>query len=111
MSEELINKAYEAVELAKATGKIRKGINEVTKAIEKTTAKLVAVAGDVNPKEIVMHIGPLCKEKNIPFVEVKTKEELGTSAGLEVGTSAVAVVKEGDAKKVIKEISDEVSKE
>ena len=32
---ELVDKVYEAVEVAKATGKIRKGTNEATKFIEK----------------------------------------------------------------------------
>jgi len=42
-------KAYEAVELARTTGKIKKGTNEVTKSIERGTAKLVIYAKDVNP--------------------------------------------------------------
>ncbi len=102
-SKELINKAYEAIEVAKATGKIKKGTNEVTKVIEKGTAKFVAVAKDVNPKEIVMHLPLLAKEKNIPLVEVNTRDELGAAAGLDVPTVAVAIVEEGDAKKLLKE--------
>ena len=39
-SKELVNKAYEAIEVAKATGKIKKGTNEVTKAIEKELQSL-----------------------------------------------------------------------
>lgn len=99
------DKALEAIEVAKTTGKIRKGINEATKAIEKGQAKLVAIAKDVNPPEVTMHIPLLCKEKNIPLVEIATKEELGASAGIGVGTSAVAITQEGEAKKIIKEIS------
>lgn len=99
------DKALEAIEVAKATGKIKKGVNEVTKAIEKGTAKLVAFANDVNPKEIVMHLEPLSKEKGVPCVGVGSKEDLGASAGLGVGTAAVAIVKEGEAKKIIAELS------
>jgi|SRR3989339_1158043 len=91
-------KALELIELARSTGKIKKGANETTKAIEKGEAKLVVYATDVTPKEIIMHLPLLCKEKNIPCIEVKTKESLGAAAGLGVGTSAVAIVKEGDAK-------------
>ena len=40
-------KIYEAVEIARKTGKIKKGANETTKAIEKGFAKLVVVAKDV----------------------------------------------------------------
>lgn len=105
MADEKIELAYEAIEKAKASGKIKKGTNEVTKAVEKGIAKLVAVSGDVEPKEIVMHIEPLCKEKNIPCVIVPNKEELGRAAGLAIGTSAVAIVQEGDAQPIIDKIT------
>ena len=99
---------FEAIEVAKASGKIKKGSNEVTKAIERQTAKLVAVATDVHPPEIIMHLAPLAKEKNVPLVEVASKEELGAAAGLGVPTASVAVMKEGDADKLIKEIVAEL---
>lgn len=104
-AKEKLNKAYEAIEIAKNTGKIKKGINEVTKVVERGIAKLVVIAEDVNPKEITMHMQPLCEEKKIPCVVVPSKEELGAAAGLRVATSAVAIVKEGDSKELIKELS------
>ncbi|MEM4397781.1 MAG: 50S ribosomal protein L7Ae [Candidatus Woesearchaeota archaeon] len=96
-------KAYEAVELARTTGKIKKGTNEVTKAIERGNAKLVVYAKDVNPPEIIMHLPLLCKEKNIPCVEVPSKEELGAAAGLPLGTSSVAIIELGEASNLLKE--------
>lgn len=97
---------FEAIETAKATGgKIRKGTNEVTKALERGDAKLVAIAKDVNPPEIIMHIPVLAEEKKIPCYVVASREELGASAGLQVATTAVAIVQEGDAKKLIAELS------
>lgn len=101
-------KVFEAVEVAKATGKLKKGTNEATKAIERGTAKLVAVAEDASPAEVVMHIPVLCKEKGIPCAKVPTKEELGAAAGIQVGTAAVAIVQEGDSKKIIAEIIKEL---
>ena len=107
---ELQDKAYEAIELAKKTGKIKKGTNEVTKVIERDNAKLVVVAKNINPKEIIMHLEPLCKEKGVPYVLVETKEDLGAAAGLPVGTSSVAIIKEGDASGIIREIKVKLSK-
>ena len=104
MANELADKALEAIEVAKNTGKIRKGTNEVTKVLERGQAKLVVIAKDVNPQEIVMHIPLLAKEKNVPCISVETKEELGSAAGLSVGTSAVAVIEEGNASKLINEL-------
>jgi large subunit ribosomal protein L7Ae len=103
---ELADKALEAIEIAKNTGKIKKGSNEATKALERATAKLVVYAKNVTPPEIIMHIALLAKEKSIPCVEVESREELGTAAGLPVPTAAVAILAEGDAKKVIKEVTD-----
>lgn len=88
---------YGIIEKAKRTGKIEKGTNEVTKAIERGTAKFVAYASDVEPKEIVQHLPLLCKEKNIKCQEADSKQKLGIAAGLPVSTSAIAVIEEGEA--------------
>jgi large subunit ribosomal protein L7Ae len=92
---------YNIIEKARKTGKIEKGTNEVTKAIERATAKLVVYATDVEPKEIVQHIPLLCKEKSIPCQEVDSKQKLGIAVGLPVSASSVAVIEAGDAEKEI----------
>ena len=97
-------KILEAVEIARTSGKIRKGANEATKALEKGQAKLVVYALDVTPKEIIMHLPLLAKEKNIPCFGVSKKDDLGAAAGLPVPTAAVAVVKEGEAKSAIESL-------
>ena len=101
---ELADKALEAIQTAKISGKLKKGTNEVTKALERGTAKLVVIAKDVTPPEINMHIPLLAKEKGIPCIEVDSKEELGTAADIGVPTAAVAIIAEGDAKNLIKEL-------
>lgn len=89
---------YDIVEKAAKTGKVDKGVNEVTKAVERGTAKLVVVASDIDPKELTQHLPILAKEKGIKFVEVDSKEKLGISVGINRPTAAVAVLEEGDAK-------------
>jgi len=88
---------YQIVEKAKRTGKIEKGTNEVTKSIERGTAKLVVYSKDVEPKEIIAHLPLLCKEKNIPFLEVDSKQKLGIAVGLPVAASSIAIIEAGDA--------------
>ena len=97
-------KILEIIEIARTSGKISKGANEVTKAVEKGQAKLVVYAADVNPKEIIMHLPLLCKEKNIPCFSVAKKEDLGAAAGLALSTAAVAVIKEGEAKAALESL-------
>jgi len=101
------DQAYEIIEVAKKTGSIKKGTNEVTKAIERGKAAFVAIAEDVSPKEITMHIPLLAKEKGVICMTVPSREELGTAAGLSVPAVAIAVIDAGDAKKLIKAISEE----
>ncbi len=95
---------YQIIETAKRTGKIEKGTNEVTKAIERGTAKFVSYAADVEPKEIVQHIPVLCKEKNIPCQEADSKQKLGIAAGLAVSASSVVVVELGEAEAEISSV-------
>ena len=90
---------YEIIEKARKTGKVEKGTNEVTKAIERGTAKLVAYGVDVEPKEIVQHLPILCKEKNILCIEADKKEKLGIAVGLNVSCASVCVIDAGDAEK------------
>jgi len=101
---ELVDKVYEIIETAKSTGKVMKGTNETTKAIEKGKAKLVAIAKDVNPPEITMHIPIIAEEKDVPCFTIPSKEELGAAAGIQVGTGSVAVTEEGESKNLIKEL-------
>ena len=92
---------YEIIEKARKTGKIEKGTNEVTKAVERGTAKFVSAAGDVDPKELIQHLPILCNEKGIPYIEADNKQKLGIVAGLNVACSSVAVIEEGDSEKDI----------
>ncbi|MBU0530265.1 MAG: 50S ribosomal protein L7Ae [Candidatus Aenigmatarchaeota archaeon] len=101
---DLVSKVYEAITLASKTGKLRKGVNESTKSIERGNAKLVIMAEDVTPEEILIHLPILCREKKIPFVYVPSKIELGKAAGIEVPTSSISIVEEGESKKVLADV-------
>ena len=106
---ELADKIYEAVEVSSNTGKIRKGVNETTKAIERQKAELVIIASDVSPEEIVMHLPILCDEKGIPYTYAPTKKDLGAATGIEVPTASIAIVESGDAKDTVQEIIRKVN--
>jgi len=96
--------AYDLVEKARDNGKISKGANETTKQVERGQAKLVVMAEDVTPEEILAHMPILCEEKNIPYAYVPSKDELGKSAGLKVGTASVAILNLGKDKSGIEGI-------
>lgn len=77
--------------------KIRKGMNETTKSIERSTAKLVVIAEDVTPPEIVLHLPILCEEKGIPFGYIENQDDLGHAVRINVSASAVAVEDAGSS--------------
>ena len=106
--EELQNKALEALEVARDTGKIKKGSNEATKAIERSAALLVLIGADVEPAEIVMHLAPLCDEKKIPYIFINKQNDIGAASGLDVGSAAAAIVKPGKAKETIEDLAKQL---
>ncbi len=106
---ELADSSLEALEVARDTGRIKKGTNEVTKAIERGNAKLVLVAEDVQPEEIVMHIPELAEERDVPVVYVDGQDEIGHAAGLSVGSASAAIVDAGEAGTDIEDIAEQVA--
>ena len=101
---EVVDAAYEALQLATQTGSVRKGTNESTKAIERAQAKLVVIAEDVDPPEVVAHLPLICDERKIPYVFVPSKQKIGSATGIDVPAAAASIVEVGDAASLVKEI-------
>jgi len=76
-----------AIAAAKASGQeapnqrppnvIKFGLNHVTALIEQKKAKLVLIAHDVEPIELVVWLPALCKRQGIPYAIIKGKSRLG----------------------------------
>jgi large subunit ribosomal protein L7Ae len=107
--EDLVTLQKDVLSKISKSGKIKIGINEVTKVIERNTAKLVLIAEDVAPVEIIMHVPILCKEKKVPFSYVKTREELGKISGISAKASSIAIMDEGVAKKEFSSLLTKIS--
>jgi large subunit ribosomal protein L7Ae len=101
---EIVDAAYEALTIASKTGSVRKGTNEATKAVERSQAKLVVIAEDVDPPEVIAHLPLLCDERKISYVFVPSKEQLGKSIGIDVPCAAACIIREGEAAGLLKEI-------
>ncbi|MEK0339111.1 MAG: ribosomal L7Ae/L30e/S12e/Gadd45 family protein, partial [Nitrosopumilus sp.] len=91
-------------------GKVKKGTNEATKAIERGTSKLIIIAEDVEPPEVVAHLPILCEEQGVAFVFVPTKQELGSSLGIEITSAAAAILDAGDAQHIVDQIIETIAK-
>merc|ERR1719253_572792 len=80
---------------AKADGKsaaskkpicVKMGINHVTSLVEEKKAKLVVIAHDVDPIEVVCWLPSLCKARGIPYCIIKSKARLGAVVGMKTAT-------------------------
>jgi large subunit ribosomal protein L7Ae len=105
---DLVNAIYEAVRLAKQSGLVRKGTNETTKAIERGISKLVIIAEDVEPPEVVAHLPILCDERTSKYVFVPSKKDLGNALGIEVGSAAATIIDAGESQQILDQITGTV---
>jgi large subunit ribosomal protein L7Ae len=105
---DLVNAIYEAVRLAKQSGTVRKGTNETTKAIERGISKLVVIAEDVEPPEVVAHLPILCDERTSKYVFVPSKKDLGNALGIEVGSAAATIIDAGESQQILDQITSTV---
>lgn len=84
----------EAAKQLKEDGKVKskkpitakRGLKCVTRLIEKKKAKLVIIANDVSPIELVLFLPTLCRLKGIPYCIVKNKCKLGKIAKRKTST-------------------------
>jgi large subunit ribosomal protein L7Ae len=106
---DIVNAVYEAVRLSKQSGKVRKGTNETTKAIERGSSRLVVIAEDVEPPEVVAHLPILCEERNTAYIFVPSKQQLGASLGIDVGSAAAAILDAGEAQHMVEQVISSVA--
>ncbi|MEE8132369.1 MAG: 50S ribosomal protein L7Ae [Nitrososphaerales archaeon] len=106
---DLVNAIYETIRVAKQSGKVRKGTNEATKAIERGINKLVVIAEDVEPPEVVAHLPILCEERKTPYVFVPSKQQLGQALGIDVPSAAASIMDAGEAQHILEQIINTVA--
>ena len=102
--EDLVSPIYEALRVTQQSGKVKKGTNEVTKAIERGISKLVVIAEDVEPPEVVAHLPILCEEHGAAYAFVPSRQELGKAIGIDVTSAAAAIIDAGDAQHIVDQI-------
>merc|ERR550514_457137 len=69
---------------------LKYGLNHVTTLVENKSAKLVVIAHDVDPIELVCWLPALCRKKEVPYCIIKGKGRLGQFVGKKTA-SCVAI--------------------
>jgi len=108
--QDLVSPILEALRVAAQSGKVRKGTNEATKAIERGISKLIVIAEDVEPPEVVAHLPIICDEQGAAYAFVPSKQELGKSLGIDVTSAAAAILDSGDAQHIVDQVIETISK-
>jgi large subunit ribosomal protein L7Ae len=109
--EALNNKALDLVKkVIDQKGRIKKGMNESTKAVERGVAKFLIISGDISPAETVMHLPKIAMEKKVPYMFVDSQKSLGKAVGIGVSCSSLALIEvpkglSADLKAIISDIS------
>ncbi len=108
--QDLVSPILEALRVAAQSGKVRKGTNEATNAIERGISKLIVIAEDVEPPEVVAHLPIICDEQGAAYAFVPSKQELGKSLGIDVTSAAAAILDSGDAQHIVDQVIETISK-
>jgi len=66
------------INLPKPKPVVKFGLHHITELIESKKAKLVAIAHDIQPVELVLWLPALCRKMDVPYCIVKGKARLGT---------------------------------
>eukprot|EP00527_Entomoneis_sp_CCMP2396_P003111 CAMPEP_0198136976 /NCGR_PEP_ID=MMETSP1443-20131203/529_1 /TAXON_ID=186043 /ORGANISM="Entomoneis sp., Strain CCMP2396" /LENGTH=159 /DNA_ID=CAMNT_0043798287 /DNA_START=48 /DNA_END=527 /DNA_ORIENTATION=- len=86
-------KAHKLVKKAASAKHIRRGVKEVVKGLRKGETGLAILAGDIYPLDVISHLPVLLEEKDIPYIFVPSKQDLGAAASTKRPTSVVLIKK------------------
>ena len=88
-------KAHKLVKKAASVKRIRRGVKEVVKGLRKGESGLCILAGDIYPLDVYSFLPILLEEKNVPYIFVPSKQDLGAAACTKRPTSVV-LIKDAD---------------
>lgn len=85
------NKQQGTAQDSKKPTVLKFGLQHVTKLVEEKKAKLVVIATDVDPIELVIWLPTLCRKMDVPYTFVKSKAALGTLVNQKTATCVALV--------------------
>uniref|UniRef100_A0A8C6AN27 H/ACA ribonucleoprotein complex subunit 2 n=1 Tax=Monodon monoceros TaxID=40151 RepID=A0A8C6AN27_MONMO len=87
---------------------IRRGVKEVQKFINKGEKGIMVLAGDTLPIEVYCHLPVMCEDRNLPYVYIPSKTDLGAAAGSKRPTCVIMVKPHEEYQEAYDECLEEV---
>ncbi|XP_036039325.1 NHP2-like protein 1 [Onychomys torridus] len=78
----LTKKLLDLIQQSRNYKQLRKGANGVTKPLNRGISEFIVMAADAESLEIILHLPLLCKDKNVPYVFLHSKQALGWACGV-----------------------------
>ncbi|KAI6368369.1 hypothetical protein MCOR25_004666 [Pyricularia grisea] len=113
-------KVLKAIKKATKKHALLRGVKEVNKALRKAPTKtatttevpgVVIIAGDISPAEVIMHLPVYCEERNVPYLFVPSRAELGAAAKTKRPTSVVMLLAQGRKREADKKKKDAIEED
>lgn len=90
-SKKQTKKVYKLIKKCTAAKKMRRGVREVVKSLRKGVRGVCVLAGDVSPLDVISHLPVFCEEKDVPYLFVPSRQDLGSAALSKRPTSAILI--------------------
>ena len=92
-SDKLTKKMLKLIKRGMKDKLVKRGVKETVKAVRKGQTGLVIIAADISPIDVLSHLPILCEDKNIPYMYVKSRAEVGEACKTKRPTSCVMICK------------------
>eukprot|EP00835_Amoeboradix_gromovi_P005115 NODE_451_length_8312_cov_0.348594.p3 type:complete len:132 gc:universal NODE_451_length_8312_cov_0.348594:599-994(+) len=94
-TEKLNKKILKALKKGFKCYSLRRGVKEVNKALRKNEKGIVIIAANTTPLDLISHLPLWCEEKDIPYIFVDSKSELGDASQSNQGVVACMLTTKG----------------
>lgn len=85
------SKLHKLVKKASSAKLVKKGVKDVVKALRKGQGGLCVIAGDISPVDVISHLPGLCEDRQVPYIYVPSKLDLGAASCTKRPTSCVLI--------------------
>ena len=72
---------------------VKRGVKETVKAVRKGAKGIIIIAADISPIDVLSHLPVLCEEKDVPYMFVRSRAEIGEACKTKRPTSCVMICK------------------